>query len=93
MASKSPTLMLTTPYANLTYAWLHKPEPKYGYYQLTLVFKPDDVFTPSDLGLPGTEPINSIEFMLVLIDYLNREIPSHSSSSCFYFEIKDQTMI
>ena len=48
MASKSPTLMLTTPYANLTYAWLHKPEPKYGYYQLTLVFKPDDVFTPSD---------------------------------------------
>ena len=64
MASKSPTLMLTTPYANLTYAWLHKPEPKYGYYQLTLVFKPDDVFTPSDLGLPGVEPINSIEFML-----------------------------
>jgi len=64
MASKSPTLMLTTPYANLTYAWLHKPEPKYGYYQLTLVFKPDDVFTPSDLGLQGTEPINSIEFML-----------------------------
>tara|TARA_Y100001951_G_scaffold39175_1_gene30951 strand:+ start:800 stop:1492 length:693 start_codon:yes stop_codon:yes gene_type:complete len=83
MGSKAPTLMLTTPYANLTYAWLYKPEPKYGYYQLTLVFKPDDTFIPADIGLQGTEPQNSVEFMVNKLEgykkewkeQLNRENP------------------
>ena len=56
-------------------------------------FHDDDEILILDLSLSmgDTFRINSKEFIIVSIEYLNREIPSYSS--CFYFEIKDQTVI